>query len=177
MATRGVQPLCLTWIPAVWTLRHVLSGGRRAARRRRRVVSLTLLLFFFLLPPLSLSLSENPWCALLALLCRPGENVIGGVIYLCYFIVKARGILSLKTLITSACVFCLIARARIWPPIHPRGASDSQSSPSAASLNKPTRRRCSASGFARAVPVLIIAFYYSFRKKKYIYINLFPVTM
>lgn len=84
MATRGVQPLCLTWIPAVWTLRHVLSGGRRAARRRR-VVSLTLLLFFPPSSPLSLSLSENPWCALLALLCRPGENVIGGVIYLCYY--------------------------------------------------------------------------------------------
>lgn len=84
MATRGVQPLCLTWIPAVWTVRHVL-WRRRAARRRRRVVSLTLLVFFFFSLPLSLS--ENPWCALLALLCRPGENVIGGVIYLRYLFI------------------------------------------------------------------------------------------
>lgn len=79
MATCGVQSLCLTWIPAMWTVRHVLLE-RRAARRR--VVSLTPLLFFLSLLFLAVRIHDaHCW-----LLCRPDENVISMAmhIYVCF---------------------------------------------------------------------------------------------
>lgn len=148
MATLGVQPLCLTWIPAVWTLRHVLLGETDA---QPAASCLSRRCFF---PPFLAQRIHDAHCWLI---CRPGENVFGSNVVVFspinYYLARLYCFDANNDCICPL----LIGRLRIWLPIHPGKPLDRQSSPSA-TLNSPTGRWRSASRFTRVVPVLISSF-------------------